>query len=238
MTGTARTRSCVAIIPARGGSERIPRKNLIPIAGKPLVAHTIAHATAAALVDEVWVSTDDEEIAAVARAGGARCVRRPEHLANATATSEAALIHALDERLREGLHDPDAVLFLQCTSPVRRPDDIDRAIEMFWSGGWDSVMSVTETTRFIWARRNGEAVSLNYDYRRRQREQDLDRQYQENGSLYLCRPDRLRRDNNRLGGRIGFFEMDYWASFQIDSPEDARLCGWILSQPGYGSSGE
>ena len=205
----------------------------MPIAGMPLVAHTIAHARDAALVDAIYVSTDDDEIAVVAQACGAQAIRRPAHLANDTASSEAALIHALDERLQAGFPDPDAVLFLQCTSPVRRRGDVDRAIEMFWSGNWDSVMSVTANTRFIWTRRNGEAVSLNYDYHRRQREQELDRQYQENGSLYLCRPERLRRDNNRLGGRIGFFEMDYWASFQIDSPEDARLCEWILSQPEY-----
>ena len=110
----------IALIPARGGSKRIPRKNLLPLAGLPLVAHSIRHAIAAHAVSEVYVSTDDPEIADVARTFGAEVVMRPTELAGDQATSESALLHALDDRARRGLPDPELVVFLQPTSPVRR----------------------------------------------------------------------------------------------------------------------
>src|SRR4029077_19056731 len=99
----------VAIIPARGNSRRIPRKNLVPLAGLPLVAHSIRHALASTRIAEVYVSTDDAEIAAVARAHGAEVVMRPAQLAEDGATSESALLHTLDERRAHGHADPDLV---------------------------------------------------------------------------------------------------------------------------------
>ena len=220
--------SRIAIIPARGASKRLPRKNVARVAGVPLIAHSIRHARGSARVDAVIVSTEDPEIAAVARAEGADVVLRPETLASDTATSESALLHVLDTRLAAGLADPDLVVFLQCTSPVREPDDIDRAIDQLDAEGADSLLSVCENTRFVWALTTKGPASINYDYRHRRREQDMDRQFQENGSIYLSRPWVLRDQGNRLGGRIALYEMDYWSSFQIDSPEDLELCDWIL----------
>lgn len=223
----------IAIVPARGGSKRIPRKNLALLAGVPLVVHSIRHARDARRVHQVIVSTDDNEIAGVSADAGAMVVRRPEPLASDTATSEAALLHALDWwRGREGA-DPALVVFLQCTSPVRRPGDIDAAIDSLEQAPADSLLSVCESTRFIWAVRDGQPAPINYDYRRRQREQDLARQFQENGSIYLFRPRVLREEGNRIGGRIALYEMDYWSSFQIDTPEDLELCAWILERQAH-----
>jgi YrbI family 3-deoxy-D-manno-octulosonate 8-phosphate phosphatase len=220
----------IAIIPARGASKRLLRKNLALVAGVPLVAHTIRHARGASRVDAVIVSTEDPEIADVARSEGADVVIRPEALASDAATSESALLHVLDTRRDRGLPDPDLVAFLQCTSPVREPDDIDRAIDQLEADGADSLLSVCENTRFVWASGANGPASINYDFRHRRREQDLDPQFQENGSIYVFRPWVLRQQNNRLGGRIALYEMDYWSSFQIDSPEDLALCNWILRQ--------
>jgi len=225
--------SVVAIIPARGGSKRIPRKNLLPLAGLPLVAHSIAHALQSRHVSEVHVSTDDPAIAELARARGVRVVTRPPDLASDAASSESVLLHALDERLKQGLADPDLVVFLQCTSPVRRPDDIDKAIETMLSTGADSLFSAREFNRLIWGSKNGRLESLNYDFQARRREQEMAKQYQENGSIYVFRPAILRRDHNRLGGKIAVHEMDYLQSFQIDAPEHCRLIEWIMTQPGY-----
>ena len=223
----------VAIIPARGGSKRLPRKNLMPVAGRPLVAHSIAHARQSRFVAEVYVSTEDPEIAGVARAYGADVVRRPAELAEDRATSEAALLHVLDERLRGGLPDPDLVVFLQCTSPVRRPDDIDGAVETLLLAGAESLFSACENNRLIWALKDGRPYSVNYDYQSRRREQDMEVQYRENGSIYVFRPEVLREHGNRLGGRIAVYEMDYWSSFQIDAAEHAELIEWVMRRPGY-----
>lgn len=229
----------VAIIPARGGSKRLPRKNVMPIGGLPLVAHSVRHAVEAECVDEVYVSTDDPEIAAVARRYGGEVIERPAELADDTATSESALVHALAWRAERGLPEPELVVFLQGTSPVRRRDDIDRAVAHLRATGADSLLSACENSRFIWAERaDGEPYPLNYDYKRRKREQDLERQWRENGSIYLFKPWVLREENNRLGGKKAVFEMDYWSSFQIDTPEHAELCDWILRRPEFAPAPE
>ena len=223
----------IAIIPARGGSKRIPRKNLVPIGGRPLVAHSIIHARQSKHVHEIYVSTEDAEIAEVARTHGAEVVPRPQELAGNEATSESALLHVLDDRIRRGLSDPDLVVFLQCTSPVRRPDDIDRAIETLLAANADSLFSACEYNRLIWAIRDGQPYSVNYDYYKRLREQDMKKQYRENGSIYVFHPPVLRQYNNRLGGRIAIYEMDYWSSFQLDTPKHLELIEWIMRRPEF-----
>jgi N-acylneuraminate cytidylyltransferase len=223
----------IAIIPARGGSKRIPAKNLLPIGGVPLLAHSLRHARASRHVSETWVSTDSPAIAALAVRQGARAVDRPAPLADDRATSEAALLHTLDQRRAGGLADPDLVVFLQATSPIRRPGDIDRAVDTLVAAGADSLFSACENNRLIWALTDRGPESLSYDFHRRQREQDMPRQFRENGSIYVFKPEILRRTSNRLGGKISIYEMDYWSSFQIDTPEHAELCEWILRKPEF-----
>jgi YrbI family 3-deoxy-D-manno-octulosonate 8-phosphate phosphatase len=222
-----------AIIPARGGSKRVPGKNLIHVGGKPLIAHTLRHALESDHVNSVYVSTDDSSIATFAESYGVEVVRRPAKLSDDTATSESALLHVLDHRKQCGLDDPDIVVFLQCTSPVRRADDINRAIEQFVREGADSMFSACRNTHCIWANRDGNLQSLTYDYTNRIRSQDFDVQYRENGSIFLTRPNVLRQHNNRLGGKISIYEMDFWSSFEIDSHADAELLDWILRRPEF-----
>ncbi len=219
----------VAIIPARGGSKRIAHKNLATVAGRPLIAHTILRAKQAERVQEVYVSTEDEKIAEISQLYGAKVVWRPLDISTDEATSESALLHVLDNRIQNGLHDPDLVVFLQCTSPIRRPYDIDRAVDTLVLEKADSLFSACENNRLIWKVEDGKPYSINYNYHKRQREQDMKMQYRENGSIYVFRPEILRRQRNRLGGKIAIYEMDYWSSFQIDTPEHIELVEWILT---------
>lgn len=223
----------LCIIPARGGSKRVPGKNLMHLAGHPMLAYSIVHACHSPSVNDVVVSTDDDEIARVAELYGASVVRRPPEISGDTATSESALLHVLDARRLAGYADPDVVVFLQCTSPVRRPDDIERAIGVFSTEKADSVFSACENNRLIWGLKAGEPVSMTYDWRSRKREQDMERQFRENGSIYVFKPGLLRDTNNRMGGKIRVYEMDYWSSFQVDTPEHAELIGWLLRKPEY-----
>ncbi len=223
----------IAIIPARGGSARVPGKNLLPLAGRPLLTYSIDQALQSREVRSVYVSTDDDAIARVGEVAGATVIRRPAPLSTPEASSESALIHALDSRREGGLADPDFVVFLQCTSPVRRPDDIDHAIATVRASGADSLFSACENNRLIWALRGTELVSINYDYRRRQREQDMAVQYRENGSIYVFKPEILRTLGNRLGGKMAVYVMDYWSSFQVDTPEHVELLQWIMQRPEY-----
>jgi N-acylneuraminate cytidylyltransferase len=124
----------------------------------------------------------------------------------------------------------DLVVFLQCTSPIRAAQDIDRAIETCIGEGADSLFSACRNDKFIWRRQEGGPVPLNYDHRARPREQDFPEEYRENGSIYVFRPWVLKTLGNRLGGRIAVYEMDYWGSFQIDTRDDLELCRWIVSR--------
>lgn len=229
----------LAIIPARGGSKGIPRKNVQPVLGKPLLAHTVEHALNATYVTRTVVSTDDEGIAAVARAFGAGVVMRPPELATDTATSESALRHVLDGlRAAEG-YDPDLVVFLQATAPIRRPMDVDRAVATLRAAGADSLLSVVPTHSFLWRRaENGDAESVNYDYHDRPRRQDLAPQFVENGSIYVFKPWVLREHDNRLGGKIVLYEMDPWSGIDIDTPHDLALCEWIMSRRPLGENAD
>jgi YrbI family 3-deoxy-D-manno-octulosonate 8-phosphate phosphatase len=218
------------IIPARGGSKRLPRKNLRLVAGKPLLVHSVEHARVAVNVERTIVTTDDPEIAAVAREGGVEVVMRPPEIASDTATSEAALAHVLDILAATEQYQPDLVVFLQCTSPVRRPDDIDRAVETLLKDNADSLFSATESRWLIWRRDGPEVRSFNYDFRNRKRDQEHPDEYRENGSIYVFKPWVLRELNNRLGGGMTIYPMDYWSSFQVDSLEDLALVDWILRE--------
>ncbi len=224
----------LAIIPARGGSKGLPGKNIRPLAGKPLLAHTVDQATAAEMISRIVVSTDSEAIAAVAQEYGAKVVWRPTELATDTATSESALKHVLDylEEEEEG-YTPDLIVFLQCTSPVRTSEDIDRAVQLLLDKDADSLVSVTPWHGLNWAVENGKAKSVNFDHRSRPRRQDMRPEFRENGSIFVFKPWVLNQLNNRLGGEVVFLEMDSWTRFEADTLEEFSLCEWILQNEVY-----
>ena len=135
----------IAIIPARGGSKGIPRKNLRLMAGDPLLVHTIRHAQKATLVQRVIVTTEDQDIAEVAKAAGAELVIRPMALATDDSPSELALLHVLEKLELDEKYYADVIVFLQCTSPLRSSDDIDRAIEKLFIEHADTLFSASRS---------------------------------------------------------------------------------------------
>ena len=220
----------LALIPARGGSKSVPRKNIRPLAGRPLIAWTIEAARAASRIGRVVVSTDDEEIAEVARRAGAEVpFRRPAELGLDTTATEPVLLHALDALTSAG-YRPDAVVLLQPTSPVRRPGAIDGALHQFEAQGADSLVSVCETHHFFW--RRPQAPEALYDYHRRPRRQDIaaeERWYRENGSIYVTRAAGLRASGNRLTGKITMYPMTEEESWEIDSETDFRVVEALMA---------
>ena len=219
----------VAIIPARGGSKGIPRKNLVEVCGKPLIAWSILQAKNAHHVDSVWVTSDDDEILAVADSFGARPIRRPAEISGDQASSESAWLHALEAIEAQGIVI-DLVVAMQATSPIRESSDLDGGLQTLREHGYDSLLSVAEVEDFFTWRigDKGGAESVNYDYRDRKRRQQIEKRYLENGSFYVFRPRQLRRENNRLGGHIGLFVMGRHKMFQIDNPEDIELCAAVM----------
>ncbi len=219
----------LCVIPARGGSKGVPRKNLLDVGGKPLIVWTIEQALATDGLD-VLVSTDDPEIADVARAAGARVPwLRPDSLAQDTTPTEPVVRHAIEQVTAERGR-PDAVMLLQATSPVRRPDTLARALAEFADTGVDSLVGVVEQAPFIW--QATEPPTAAYDVSARPRRQDLTREtlrYRETGSLYVTRTEVYERDDNRLGGRIGLFVMAEDEGIDIDTELDIALAEKFLA---------
>lgn len=235
--------TALVVIPARGGSKGIPRKNLLTVGGKPLLAWTIAQALEARAEDPhliVAVSTEDEEIAQVAAAHGARIIDRPAELAIDTAPTEPTVLHAMDVLEAEGTA-LDAVLLLQATSPVRRRDTIPRALAQFRSEGVDSLVGVVPESPFFWRLPGtpGQSAEAAYDVEARPRRQELTPEqmhYFENGSLYVTAPRIYRERGNRIGGRVGLFVLDEIEGVDIDTLADVAAAESMLTRLGWRTS--
>lgn len=219
----------ISIIPARGGSKGLPKKNIVDFCGRPLIAWSILQSKESGSIDEVYVSSDDDEIIEISRKFGAKTIKRPKELATDFSTSEEALLHAVS--IIESRVDINLIVFLQATSPLREDKDIDEAVTEFKAQKLDSLFSAARLEDFfIWSKKQDGFESLNYDFKNRIRKQDVDLQYVENGSIYILKPSVLRKYNNRLGGRIGVYEMEFWKTWEIDSMGDKELCEWYFKK--------
>lgn len=221
--------STMAIIPARGGSKGIPRKNLRMLGGKPLIVWTIEQALATEGLD-VYVSTEDSEIAEVSRRAGAQVIDRPAELAQDATATEPVVEHAIAVLDAAGRR-PDQVMLLQATSPIRLPDTMARALAQFEISGADSMVGVVPVPIFIWQKEP--TVVAHYPYENRPRRQDMtpdQLRYRETGSLYLTGTEVYQTRHNRLGGEIDLFVMDPVEGIDIDGPEDFALAESVLLQ--------
>lgn len=213
----------VAIIPARGGSKQVPRKNLQRVGGVPLVARAVEAAAAASGIDLVVVSTDDDEIAAVASAAGARVIRRPAALAGDTATSESAILHALDMLEEDGTL-VGIVAFLQATSPFIPSDALAAAVEDVRAERADSVFAAQETYGFLWrAADDGSAIAINHEAAHRPRRQDREPHHLETGAFYVFRAAGFRASRHRFFGRIRIAPVPEWTAIEIDDADQLRV---------------
>lgn len=217
----------VAVIPARGGSKGVPRKNLRRVGGVPLVARAIAAARATPSVDRVVVSTDDAEIAAVAEEWGAQVIVRPAALSGDEASSESALLHALDVLASSGT-EADILVFLQATSPFIDPSDVETAVALVRAESFDCVFSAIETYGFLWSSdASGTAHGINHDPAIRPRRQDREPHYLETGAFYVMRTKGFRDAGHRFFGRVGVIEVAERSAIEIDSAEQLHLAGAI-----------
>lgn len=215
--------SVLAVIPARGGSKGIPRKNVLPLAGKPLIAHTIEAARAASTIDRVVVSTDDPEIAAVSRQWGAEVVERPAELSGDLAGSELALVHVLETlKAREG-YAPQVLVFLQCTSPLTSAEDIDGVAGAVIEGA-DTAVAVAAFHYFLWKTDGaGDAVGVNHDKSVRLMRQQREPEFLETGAVYAMKADGFLAARHRFFGRTALVETPAERRLEIDDPEDFRV---------------
>lgn len=220
---------CVAVIPARGGSKGVPRKNVRPLGGVPLVGRTIAAAQAARLVSAVYVSTDDREVAEVARTAGAEVVDRPAEISGDGASSESALLHALEMIEADG--DPvDVLVFLQCTSPFTTPEEIDACAAAIGRDGAVCSFAAAPDHGFLWGvDEGGFAFGVNHDHTQpRKRRQDLPPRYRETGAVYAMDAVAFRAARVRFCGPAKLIAVEA-SPIEIDHESDFALAEAMLT---------
>jgi CMP-N-acetylneuraminic acid synthetase len=226
----------LAIIPARGGSKGIPRKNIRPLCGRPLIAWSIDAALGSRAVDRTIVSTDDDEIAGISRGLGAEVRMRPAALAQDDTPTRAVLAHVVAE-LASDSYAPDAVLTLQPTSPLRIARHIDEAAALFASDPTaDSLVSCIEVPHVFHPmsvmRRNADGYLEPFlPAPQPHRRQDKEAVFARNGAaIYITRTPRL--SDYVFGGRLVAYPMDADSSVDIDTLDDLRAAERLLQARG------
>lgn len=224
-----RDKTFLAIIPARGGSKRLPRKNVLDLAGKPLIAWTIEAAEKSKYIDKVVVTSDDNEILAISKKLGANIIKRPDDLASDTARTFDAIQHAIN--LTEKQYD--FIILLQATSPLRNEKHIDEAIELLASKQANAIVSVCEVEHSpLWSNtlpENGSMDDFISDDIKNTRSQDLEKHYRLNGAIYICRTDRLLEEESFfLRENIFSYNMDVRYSIDIDGYNDFKIAVCLI----------
>ncbi|PRM99444.1 cytidylyltransferase domain-containing protein [Aliarcobacter cryaerophilus] len=218
----------LAIIPARGGSKRLPRKNVLDLCGKPLIAYTIEAALKSKYIDKVIVSSDDEEILNISKKIGADIIKRPIDLANDTATTFDAIKHTIDN-----FEKYDYIVLLQPTSPLRNEKHIDEAIELLEKKKADAIVSVCEMDHSpLWSNtlpNDGNMSNFLKDEILNKRSQDLEKYYRLNGAIYICKTEKLIENKSfLLKDNIFAYIMNRENSVDIDEEIDFKIAEVIL----------
>lgn len=214
------TKKILSVIPARGGSKGLPGKNIIDLAGKPLIAWSIEASIESKYINKTLVSSDSDNILEIAKEHGADVIKRPDEFSDDTASSESVLMHALTELEEEY----DYVILLQPTSPLRNSKDIDSAFEKFFNSDATALISVCEIDNKILKafkeNKQGfiEGVSNNkYPFMPRQ---SLPKTYMSNGAIYIIKVDEFLKNNSFYTDKTISFLMDEIKSLDIDTKED------------------
>jgi CMP-N,N'-diacetyllegionaminic acid synthase len=230
-------RRLIGVIPARGGSKRIPRKNLALLADKPLLSYSIESAIEAAVCDELIVSSDSPEIWEHASRYGLRVVERPAELARDISSTESVLLHVLDECARAG-EAWQCVLTLPPTSPLRSPATIRAFVDHWWTvhERFDAMISVCETRGDFWRRAvDGSLIRLFPDAPRRQ--QDRQPLYEETSAIYVTKTSALRATGSILGRSVVGWAMDRLEAIDINDGTDLAIAECFLKLRAAASSG-
>jgi N-acylneuraminate cytidylyltransferase len=225
-------KNILAIIPARGGSKRIPRKNLKEINGIPLVGHAINHAKASKYITRIMVSTDDAEIKKVSKEYGAETIERPEEYRHDNTIMEADnILCQVVIDLESAGSRIDIIVLLYPTAPLRTVEKIDETIELILNGH-DSALSLVPDQGYFWRieKGSGKLKPFNYDPTNRLPSVMHEyKQFKENKAIYACTRDLLIQTKCRLGGKIGYVTMTSLESVDVDDPADLELCRIIHS---------
>jgi len=217
----------IAFIPVRGGSKSIPLKNIKSFCGKPLVCWNIDALERCIEVDEVIVATDSDDIWRTVESGGYRKVvlyRRTIENASDTASTESVMLEYIHYAQ---LSNAIVFMLVQATSPLTQTEHFSAALGMFRGGAYDSILTCVRNYRFFWKE---DGTSFNYDFMNRPRRQDFNGMLMENGAFYINTVENILCNSNRLGGKIGIYEMPEYTSFEIDEPDDWEVMEQLMQK--------
>lgn len=207
----------IAFIPVRGGSKSIPLKNIKPLCGKPLVCWNIEALEACPQVDEIVVATDSDEIWKTVESRDykkTKLYRRSAENACDTASTESVMLEYIKYA---NLPASDIFMLVQATSPLTESIHFSEALQKYSIGEYDSMLTCVRNYRFFW---NEDGISMNYDYMNRPRRQNFSGMLMENGAFYINTVGKILSNGNRLGGKIGIYEMPEYTATEIDEPDD------------------
>jgi len=221
----------LAIIPARSGSKRLPNKNILPLAGKPMLLWTIENALKSKYLDEIVLSTDSDEIINIVRDYNIKVIKRPSELASDTAKMVDVIKHVIENEDRKY----DFIILLQPTSPLRKEYHIDEAIERIIKLNADAIISVCGVDYSpLWCNTLPDDLSMeNFlsDDIKDKRSQDLPKFYRLNGAIYICKTDKFISENTFfLKKNVYAYIMDRLSSIDIDDEIDFKLAELILKE--------
>jgi N-acylneuraminate cytidylyltransferase len=223
----------IAVIPARGGSKGIPGKNIKNLVGQPLIAYSIYAALQAQSVDRVIVSTDDQAIADISEENGAEVIWRPADISGDLASSEAALLHVLQELDEKEHYRPDLLVFLQCTSPLTLPEDIDGTVQALLLAEADTSFAAAPFHYFLWScDENGVVEGINHNKNKRAMRQQRGGQFIEAGAVYVMRVAGFLEKQYRFFGKTVLYEIPGERCFEIDDPVDLLIAEQMLKHQG------
>lgn len=222
----------IAIIPARGGSKRLPNKNILSLGGIPLIAHSILYAQGnKAIIDEVYVSTDDETIKEIALQYGAKVIDRPKNLSGDLEPTVSALRHVLESVQT----DVENVVLLQATNPLRPQNLLEEAFEAYQNGNYDSLFTVSRNHQKLGKIVANKFVPFNYTIG--QRSQDLEPLFFENGLLYISKAklilplDFARGDSKIISENAYPLEVNsFFDNVDIDTQEDLAYAEYLIEK--------
>jgi len=212
-------------IPARGGSKRLPHKNILPLAGKPLILHTIDYAKHECPDIPIYVSTDDSEIEKISQTAGVNVIKRPKELSGDFVSTSAVLQHVhncvIDERF-----DYDYMILLQCTNPLRPSGMITDAIQKIVNDDRKSLVGITPTIQKLGKIVKNQFVPWNYIFG--QRSQDMEPLYYENGLLYISHKSLIAEGKIIDGNPFPYIIDSLYAKVDIDTKDDFDLAEHLL----------
>ena len=212
----------IAFIPVRCGSKSIPFKNIKEFCGKPLVYWNLEALEKSNNIDEIFVATDCEEIKDIVNSFGFSKVKvydRDEENASDTASTESVMLEFIN---KQNFKDNDLFFLVQATSPLTQTKDFDKALETLKNEKADSLLTCIRTKRFFWDKN---ANPINYDFTNRPRRQDFDGLFMENGAFYINSIENIKKDKNRLSGKIAIYEMEEFTAVEIDEEDD-----WLIAE--------